>query len=153
MSILDKNNEMIRMVVPPKVTHVNWYAPFAEHLQAMTDMLDNFEDCFQDAILEIVSETKFDFSTSQDMITGIETRVETLTNWHPNWYILLVLDGVLPKRLPRMILHALLVEKLNHAIYGQDYDHSVEPLLNFYWLEDPSHVLIEVTFKYEQVLS
>ena len=153
MSILDKNNEMIRLFVAPNRVNINYYAPYEVHTALMEEHLDAFQDTFTDLVHNIWGHTDFTFSTSTVLINGIETDVESLTTWHPNWYILLILDRVLTSRLTQQDLRIMIAQKLESALDDQMFDPDVRPILNYYWLEDPSQVLIELTFEYERVLS
>ena len=153
MSILDKNNEMIRLFVAPNRVDIDYYAPYEVHTALMEEHLDAFLDTFTDLVPNIWIHTDFTFSTSTVLVNGIETDVESLTTWHPNWYILLILDRVLASRLKRQDLRTMMAEKLESALDDLMFDPDVRPILNYYWLEDPSQVLIKLTFEYERVLS
>jgi hypothetical protein len=140
--------QAVEMQLTNQSTVTDWYAPYEEHLAQFTDLVTAFEEPFQEVLLHIAEQTKFNYSTSRDYVAGLETIIESLTSWTPNWLIVLNLDAVLGRRL-RVDDVKTCVEQYLYAVAADlDLQRQASIELRFEWLS-ASKTLVWVDFEWE----
>ena len=138
---------IIEMRLAPRITSVDWYAPYDEHMEQFNTLLIDFRESLEETILTLIDQTTFDYREGSAQIGGFDETGTFLESWHPEWWIVLPLNDTLLHRLTREDVRRELTRTFNKSI-----DQLVErPEINlrFHWAAEM--LTVELLFSYEDI--